>query len=102
MPRVKICDPGALGAAQGRPQNGAKKRPPTKKQSKQLEDKLIEMFGLSLQMVDLLVVLGLKNRAYAKRWAAENGVEPIEINGRQRYLATDVARALERSKIRAV
>lgn len=102
MPKVKICDLGALKGPQGNAGEPAKKRRPPAKKNKQLEDKLIEMFGMSLQMVDLLKVLGLNNRACAKRWAQENGIVPIEINGRQRFLATEVAQALERSKLRAV
>ena len=102
MPKVKICDPGALKGPNGNSGDPAKKRRPPAKKNKQLEDKLIEMFGMSLQMVDLLKVLGLNNRACAKRWVQENGIVPIEINGRQRFLATEVAQALERSKLRAV
>ena len=67
---------------------------------KALEDKLIELYGVSINMVSLLKVLGLKDRGQARQWLASEGLQAIEVNGRKRWLATDVARALENSKYR--
>lgn len=67
---------------------------------KKLEDKLIELYGVSLNMVSLLQVLGLKDRRQAKVWLEREHIQAMEINGRPRWLATDIARALENSKFR--
>lgn len=67
---------------------------------KSLEKTIIDLFGLSLNMADLLKVLGLKDRGQAKVWLEHEQIPAIEVNGRKRWLATDVARALENSKFR--
>lgn len=68
--------------------------------TKALEDKIIDRFGMSLNMEMLLKVLGLRDRGQARQWLASEGLQAIEVNGRKRWLATDVARALENSKFR--
>lgn len=67
---------------------------------KALEDKIIDRFGMSLNMEMLLKVLGLRDRGQARQWLASEGLQAIEVNGRKRWLAMDVARALENSKYR--
>jgi len=68
--------------------------------TKALEDKIIDRFGMSLNMEMLLKVLGLRDRGQARQWLASEGLQAIEVNGRKRWLAMDVARALENSKFR--
>ena len=65
-----------------------------------LERTIISQFGVALNMVALLKVLGLKDRKQAKLWLESEGIQAVEVNGRHRWLATDVARALENSKCR--
>ena len=86
MPKVKICDPSALGKVKSstKPQMNNRKK-------KQLEDKIIELFGICLTFAEVKKVIGLQDYTCA-----------MLVNGRKRYLAADVAKALELSKIRAV
>ena len=94
MPKVKICDPSALGKGKSstKPQMNTRKK-------KQLEDKIIELFGICLTFAK---VIGLQDYTCAMNWIRSEGIEPVLVNGRKRYLAADVAKALELSKIRAV
>lgn len=97
MPRVKICDPSALTGGAGH-----KKEPARSGSKKQLEDKIIDMFGVCLTLADVMKVIGLRDQTCAKNWVASEGLEAVMVNGRRRYIAMDVAKALERSKIRAL
>ena len=47
-------------------------------------------------------VIGLQDYTCAMNWIRSEGIDPVLVNGRKRYLAADVAKALELSKIRAV
>lgn len=47
-------------------------------------------------------MIGLQDYTCAMNWIQSEGIEPVLVNGRKRYLAADVAKALELSKIRAV
>lgn len=69
---------------------------------KTLERTIIDVYGMSLNMVNLLKVLGLKDRRQAKLWMKNEDIQAVEINGRDRWLATSVARALENSKFRTL
>ncbi|MBO5568328.1 MAG: hypothetical protein J6J18_03695 [Oscillospiraceae bacterium] len=69
---------------------------------KTLERTIIDVYGMSLNMVSLLKALGLKDRRQAKLWLKNEDIQAVEINGRDRWLATDVARALENSKFRTL
>ena len=95
MPKVKICDPSALGKGKSstKPQMNNRKK-------KQLEDKIIELFGICLTFAEVKKVIGLQDYTCAMNWI--QSIEPVLVNGRKRYLAADVAKALELSKIRAV
>ena len=97
MPKVKICDPSALGKGKSstKPQMNTRKK-------KQLEDKIIELFGICLTFAEVKKVIGLQDYTCAMNWIRSEGIEPVLVNGRTRYLAADVAKALELSKIRAV
>ena len=68
---------------------------------KKLEDKIIDRYGMNLNMKSLMEVLSLRDHHQAKLWVENEGIQPTMINGRKRYLAMDVARALENSKFRA-
>lgn len=98
MPRVNYCNTENLG----------QKKPQEKKTSgrasasrKQLERDIISLFGMCLTLADLMSVLGLKDRACARNWIQSEGIEAVLVNGRKRYLASDVAKALDNSKLRA-
>ena len=97
MPKVKICDPSALGKGKSsaKPQMNNRKK-------KQLEDKIIELFGICLTFAEVKKVIGLQDYTCAMNWIRSEGIDPVLVNGRKRYLAADVAKALELSKIRAV
>lgn len=100
MPRVNYCNVDALG------KNKPQQKPPQKAQNrpskKHLENTIIERFGMSITLADLCVVLGLRDPKCARNWVNKEGIEAVEINGRKRYLATDVAKILDGSKVRAV
>lgn len=98
MPRVSYCNPNLVG--QKKP--AEKKAPPRPSAGrKQLEKDIIGLFGMCLTQADLMKVLGLRDKGAARNWVQSEGIEPVMVNGRKRYLATDVARALDNSKIRA-
>ena len=67
---------------------------------KSLERIIADQYGMCLTMVNLLKVLGMKDYRSARLWLESEKIQAVEINGRSRWLATDVARALERSKFR--
>ena len=103
MPKVKICDPSALGKGKSsiKPQTSIKPQMNTRKK-KQLEDKIIELFGICLTFAEVKKVIGLQDYTCAMNWIRSEGIDPVLVNGRKRYLAADVAKALELSKIRVV
>lgn len=69
---------------------------------KRLEDKLIDRYGFCLTLTDVASAAGITNRRYARRWIESAGILPVETgSSRKKYLALDIARALETSKIRA-
>lgn len=68
--------------------------------TKALEDKLIDRYGFCLTMKALLEALGMRDRGQAKIWLDRENIQAVDVNGRDRWLATDVAQALERSKCR--
>lgn len=68
---------------------------------KELENKIIELFGLSLNLANATKVLGMKDSGQAKIWLEKEGVLAMDVNGRKRWLATDMARAMINSMFRA-
>jgi len=66
----------------------------------QLRAEIEERFGFSVGTNDLGSILGLSDRHAIARWIKDEGLEAVEINGRRKYLASDVARVLDNSKIR--
>ena len=69
--------------------------------SQGLENDIIQFCGICLDLQELKKVLGLRDDKAAKKWAETENVLPVDINGRKKWLARDVAKALELSKIRA-
>ena len=61
MPKVKICDPSALGKGKSgtKPQMNNRKK-------KQLEDKIIELFGICLTFAEVKKVIGLQDYTWAE------------------------------------
>ena len=98
MPRVNYCNPDNLGQRKTQ----EKKAPARASASrKQLERDIVSLFGMCLTLADLMAVLGLKDRTCARNWIQSEGIEAVLVNGRKRYLASDVAKALDNSKLRA-
>lgn len=98
MPRVNYCNTDSLGKKNPQEKKAASRASASRKQ---LERDIISLFGMCLTLADLMSVLGLKDRACARNWIQSEGIEPVLVNGRKRYLATDVAKALDNSKLRA-
>ena len=99
MPRVNYCNVDNLGKGKATQEKKSAGRASASR--KQLERDIIALFGMCLTLADLMSVLGLKDRACARNWIQSEGIEPVLVNGRKRYLATDVAKALDNSKLRA-
>ena len=72
MPKVKICDPSALGKGKSstKPQMNNRKK-------KQLEDKIIELFGICLTFAEVKKVIGLQDYTCAMNWIQSEGIEPV-------------------------
>jgi hypothetical protein len=47
------------------------------------------------------MVLGLRDDKAAKKWLEAENLLPVDINGRKKWLACDIAKALRYSQIRA-
>lgn len=94
MPRIKnYCNPEMLGKSAPEPRRQVR--------SQGLENDIIQFCGICLDLQELKKVLGLRDDKAAKKWAETENVLPVDINGRKKWLARDVAKALELSKIRA-
>lgn len=78
--------------------NGANRKTPDQKR---METEIISQFGMSLTMADVMKVIGKRSRDAARDWLRDEEIPAVLINGRRHWWATDIARALERSKIRA-
>lgn len=76
MPRVKI----------GQPERGPG--------WKDLENRIVERYGMLLTTAALGRVLGMANYPQIKKWAADEGLVPRRINNRNRWDARDVAKAV--------
>ena len=72
MPKVKICDPSALGKGKSstKPQMNNRKK-------KQLEDKIIELFGICLTFAEVKKVIGLQDYTCAMNWIAGQWAETV-------------------------
>lgn len=69
---------------------------------KKLEDKLIEHYGFCMTLQDVASAAGISNRKYARQWIEAEGILPVNTGStRKKYLALDIAKALETSKFRA-
>lgn len=66
---------------------------------KRMEKEIIQMFGMSLTLPNVMVVTGMKSRKAAKKWLDSEELSSMNINGRLRWWASDVAKALEKSKV---
>lgn len=95
MPRItKICDPSLLGQPATAPKRQVKSTP--------LENDIVALVGcLCLDIQDVKMVLGLKDDKAAKKWLDNAHILPVDINGRKKWLACDIAKELRCSQIRA-
>lgn len=73
-------------------------RPPEARQ--RLTEELRKLYGGAMTLADVMEALGVKDSGTAKKWVKAEGLEAIEVNGRKKWLTSDVARALDNSKIR--
>lgn len=81
--------------SRGRP---ASVRPPAERIA--LAENLRRHYGGALTLRDLMDALGYRDPEAAKRWVKENNLDAVVLNGgRKKYLAIDVARILDNSKI---
>lgn len=87
MPRVK-----PFGAA-----------PPRRKPRwREMEDRIVERYGMLLSTADLGRVLGISNYDQIKGWAAAENLSPVLIGQRKKWDAREIAKALENAALRAV
>lgn len=97
MPKVNICNPADLGQ-RGRaptvPKFNANSR-------RDLERSIVDQFGMCLDLAKLGRVLGLRDREAVRNWVRAERLDAVVINRRKNYLAGDIAKALELSKLRA-
>lgn len=99
MPKVNHCNIENLG--KGRAAQAKKSASRSGATRKALQQDIVTQFGMCLTMANLMVVLGQKDRKCTTRWVTDEGIEPVLVNGRKRYLASDVAKALDSSKLKA-
>ena len=69
---------------------------------RQMEDRIVDRYGMLLTTADLGKVLGLANYDQIKGWARSENILPIPIGKRNRWDARDVAKALDNAAMRAV
>lgn len=96
MPRVNICNPAAIGQrdrAQPAPKSNTSSR-------RDLERSIVDQFGMCLDLAKLGRVLGLRDREAVRNWVRAERLDAVVINRRKNYLAKDIAKALELSKLR--
>lgn len=94
MPRIKnYCNPDMLGKPAPEPRRQVR--------SQGLENDIIQFCGICLDLQELKKVLGLKDDKAAKKWLEAENLLPVNINGRKKWLACDIAKALRYSQIRA-
>lgn len=69
---------------------------------REMEDRIVERYGMLLTTAELGSVLGLRNYDQIKGWASDENILPIPIGKRNRWDARDVAKALDNAAMRAV
>ena len=62
-------------------------------------DQIKRDFGAFLTVDDVMRYLGCRSRNTAKKFL--EGVDRIEVNGRHKYMAVDIARKVESGRVRA-
>lgn len=95
MPRIKnYCNPSLLGQPAAEPKRQVKSKP--------LENDIVALVGcLCLDIQDVKMVLGLKDDKAVKKWLDNAHILPVDINGRKKWLACDIAKELRCSQIMA-
>jgi hypothetical protein len=66
---------------------------------RQLSAELRGLYGGALTLTDVMETIGVSQVQAAKNWIASAGLEAVVINGRKKWLVSDVARALDDSKM---
>ena len=62
-------------------------------------DQIKRDFGAFLSVDDVMRYLGCRSRNTAKKWLED--VDRVNVNGRYKYLAVDIARKIESNRVRA-
>lgn len=65
---------------------------------KPLADSLADRYGEAMTTTDLAKVIGFARRDLAQLWAQDNGIRPVRVGRRKKWLAHEIARALENAK----
>lgn len=74
--------------------------PPKRKPKwRELEDRIVDRYGMLLTTAQLGRVIGVANYDQIKGWAALEGLAPVRIGQRNKWDARDVAKALDRAKV---
>ncbi len=71
-----------------------------KNQAKRLTDELRQLYGGAMTLENIKEALGIKSPKTARAWLDETELEAIVINGRKKWLTSEVAKAINDSKIR--
>lgn len=62
---------------------------------------LCDLYGYSLGIGKVTEVLGSKDPRVAERFVQENGIQSVNVSGRRKWLASDIAKALELLKFQS-
>ena len=72
-----------------------------KSRCREMEDRIVERYGMLLTTADLGRVLGMANYDCIKDWVRSEGIEPVPIGKRNRWDARDVAKAIYNASFRS-
>ena len=66
---------------------------------REVEAQIVNLCGaLTINLEQMKQVIGLKSRERVIKWIVANDLKAVDVNGRNQWLARDVARALVASK----
>ena len=76
--------------------------PPRRKPKwRELEDRIVDRYGMLLTTAQLGRVIGISNYDQIKTWAEGENIRPIPIGQRKKWDARDVAKAIDNAAFRA-
>lgn len=74
-------------------------RPPEAR--RELTKEIQTQYGGALTLTEVMKVIGAHCPKVARKWIEEEGLEAVLVCKRKKWLASDIARALDNSKVRA-